>query len=117
VEQRIKDQEVNGVPVDVLRAAFKPEYIPDIKPSFTSIETDPDGNRWIRLESGDTLNVHYDVFDPAGRWLGPVSVPASRWSGPYLRPAWTRDRVAVIAEGEDGRPAVRVFRIEKPVHD
>lgn len=114
VERRIKDQEGNGTPEDVLRAAFKPEYIPDTKPAFTAIESDPEGNRWIRLESGDTLRVHYDVFDPAGRWLGPVSVPASQWGNPYQRPAWGRDRVAVLGEGEDGRPVVRVFRIEKP---
>jgi len=113
VEKRIKDQEGNGVPEDVLRTAFKPDYIPSTKPSFTSIEADPDGNRWIRLESGDTLNVHYDVFDVAGRWLGPVSIPAAQWAGPFLRPAWGRERVAVIGEGEDGRPVVRVFRIEK----
>jgi hypothetical protein len=113
VEKRIKEQDGNGVPEAVLRAAFKPEYIPDTKPSFSSIESDPAGNRWLRLESGDTLNVHYDVFDPAGRWLGPVSIPASRWSGQYQRPAWGRDRVAVIGEGEDGRPVVRVFSIVK----
>ena len=117
VEKRIKEQDGNGVPESVLRAAFKPEYIPDTKPSFTSIEADPAGNRWIRLESSDTLNVHYDVFDPAGRWLGPVTVPASQWSSAYQRPAWGRDRVAVIGEGEDGRPVVRVFSIEKPPVD
>jgi hypothetical protein len=114
VEKRIKDQEGNGVPEDVLRASFKPEYIPDTKPSFNSIETDQAGNRWIRLESGDTLRVHYDVFDPEGRWLGPIGIPASQWSGRFQRPAWATDKVAVIGEGDDGRPVVRVFRIEKP---
>jgi hypothetical protein len=114
VEKRIKDQQgEGGVPEVVLRDAFKPDYIPDIKPAFTSIETDPAGNRWIRLESGDTTHVHYDVFDPAGRWLGPIAIPASQWSGPYQRPAWGNDRVAVIGEGEDGRPVVRVFSIVK----
>ena len=117
VEKRIKEQDGNGVPEDVLRAAFKPEYIPDMKPSFASIESDPDGNRWIRLASGDTLVVHYDVFDSAGRWLGPVTIPAAQWSIVYQRPAWGRDRVAVLGEGEDGRPIVRVFRIEKPPVD
>lgn len=117
VEKRIQEQEGNGVPKDVLRAAFKPEYIPSTKPSFVSIESDPAGNRWLRLESGDTLAVHYDVFDSAGRWLGPVAVPMSQWGNPYQRPAWGRDRVAVIGEGDDGRPMVRVFRIEKPVND
>ena len=114
VEQRIKDQGMEGgVPEDVLRAAFKPEYIPDIRPAFTSIESDPAGNRWIRLERGDTLNVTYDVFDAYGRWLGPVSIPASQWSGRYQPPAWGTDRVAVVGEGEDGRPVVRVFSIKK----
>ena len=117
VEKRIRDQQGNGVPEDVLRAAFKPDFIPSTKPSFTSIETDPDGNRWIRLESGDTLNVHYDVFDVAGRWLGPVTVPSGGWAVPFQRPAWGRDRVAVIGEGDDGRPVVRVFRIDKPIQD
>jgi hypothetical protein len=117
VEKRIKEQEGSGVPEAVFRTAFKPEYIPDTKPSFISIEGDPAGNRWLRLESGDTLQVHYDVFDPAGRWLGPVTVPRAQWSISYQRPAWGRDRVAVLGEGEDGRPVVRVFRIEKPPVD
>jgi hypothetical protein len=112
VEQRIKDQEGNGTPEDVLRAAFRPEYIPGTKPSFTSIETDPAGHRWIRLESGDSLRVHYDVFDSAGRWLGPISVPVVDWTEVYQPPAWGRDRVAVIGQDPEGRPVVRVFRIE-----
>lgn len=113
VEKRIREQEGGGIPKNVLRAAFKPEYIPDIKPAFNAIEIDPAGNRWVRLESGDTLRVHYDVFDSAGRWLGPVSVNASEWAGPYQRPAWGRERVAVLGEDEEGRPVVRVFRVEK----
>lgn len=114
VERKIREQEGNGTPEEVLRAAFKPEYIPDSKPSFISIESDPAGHRWIRLESADTLLVHYDVFDPVGRWLGPVSIPAALWGESYRRPSWGRDRVAVIGEDEDGRPVVRVFRIQKP---
>ena len=114
VEARIKDQGREGASESVLRAAFKPEYIPDIRPSFNSIEVDPSGNRWVRLESADTLRVHYDVFDSSGRWLGPVSVPAQLWPGVYQRPAWGRDRVAVLGEDEEGKPLVRIFKIEKP---
>lgn len=112
VEQKIRDNQ-SGTPKDVLRAAFKPEYIPDFRPAFSAIEVDAIGNRWIRLESPDTLNVHYDVFDRSGRWLGPVTVPAAQWSISYQPPAWGADRVAVLSEDEEGRPLVRVYRIEK----
>jgi 6-bladed beta-propeller len=114
VEEQIRNQEGSGNSEEVLRAAMKPEYIPDVRTSWNSLEADAAGNRWIRLETKDTLRVHYDVFDPAGRWLGPVSVPASLWSSSYSRPAWGRDRVAVLGEDDDARPLVRVFRIVKP---
>jgi hypothetical protein len=113
VEAAIENARGGRTPENVLRAAFVPSYIPDIRPAFSAIEADPLGNRWIRLESADTLNIHYDVFDPAGRWLGPVSIPSSGWSGPYQPPAWGAERVAVLSEDADGKPLIRVYRIDK----
>ncbi|MEO8201718.1 MAG: 6-bladed beta-propeller [Gemmatimonadota bacterium] len=112
VEKRIADQG-GSTPEAVLRAAFNPDYIPNVRPAYNGINADLLGNRWIRLETADTVRVHYDVFDPAGRWLGAVSAAAAKWSGSYPPPAWGSDRVAVLIEDEEGKPAVLIYRIEK----
>ena len=101
-----------GVTEDVLRRAFDPAAIPDQRPAFEGIWVDREGRRWVRLSSADTTKATFDLFDREGRWLDQVSVPGAEWPREAWQPAsFARDRVAVILEGEDGLPLVRVFRI------
>ncbi len=101
-----------GSSEQALRLAFDPAMIPDRFPAYENFSTDGEGRRWVRLVGPDTTRVAFDVFDAQGRWLDSVSVAARDWPAEWWRPvAWSRREVAVILEGEDGRPLVRVFSI------
>ena len=101
-------------PEDVLRKAFDPGRIPDRRPAFVGIMTDAVGRRWVRLSTSDTTMARYDLFDNRGRWLDQVSVPLAEWTRNAYEPvALSGNRAAVIGEDEQGRPLIRVYRIER----
>jgi hypothetical protein len=105
------DQEM-GVDEAELRKAFDPAAIPDQRPAFEGIWVDREGRRWVRLSSADTSSARFDLFDRDGRWLDQVTIPANDWPREAWQPtSFSRDRVAVILEGEDGLPLIRIFRI------
>lgn len=101
-------------PVDeaTYRKAMDPTMIPDQRPAYVLLHVDRSGRRWVELESADSTRKSFDVFARDGRWLDTVHVPRSLWPSESYRTAWGSDRVVVSQEGEDGRPLLRVFRIE-----
>ncbi|MBW3571971.1 MAG: hypothetical protein KY467_12780, partial [Gemmatimonadetes bacterium] len=45
-------------------------------PAFDQLAVDPEGNLWVRDYQADaTQSARWQVFDPAGRWLGGVDLP------------------------------------------
>lgn len=97
-----------------IRASLDASLIPDTRPAYEAFWVDREGRTWVRHLLADTTKVQMDLFDAAGRWLDVVELPAEAWT----RSAWAsvaigRDEAAVILEGEDGRPLVRVYRIER----
>jgi hypothetical protein len=118
VDQRIAEMREgnrSGPSEEVLRVAFDPSFIPDTRPAFDFLTVDAAGRRWVRLSATDTALVRFDLFDREGRWLDVVEVPASDWARTLWAPtAWGRNEVAVMLEGEDGRPLVRIHRIVRP---
>ncbi len=114
VEARVREMvdASGGIDEKSLRAAFDPSLIPDVRPAYDVLWVDRTGRRWIRRSEADTVTVHLDVFAPDGRWLDVVAVPASGWPRTAYAPvAWGADAVAVVLEGGDGRPLVRVYHI------
>jgi hypothetical protein len=117
VDQRVAEIFANNngeIAEATIRAAFDPSYIPDARPAYDGIWVDAAGRTWVRQVPADTSRVLFDLFDAKGRWLDVLSVPASDWP----RSTWTsialgKQEVAVPLEGEDGRPLIRVFRIER----
>ena len=115
-KQAIVDDRINSnkqyTPEPVLRASLLTSAIPDERPAFEQISVDRAGRRWVRLSSSDTTTVRFDLFDQHGRWLDIVSVPQSGWNRQWWHPVfWAKERVAVLAMDEDGRPAIKVYRI------
>ncbi len=95
-----------------LRAGMVASAIPDTRPAFDQLAVDPAGRVWVRLSRADTTTVRFDLFDHDGRWLDIISVPQSGWNREWWHPvSYTRDRVAVIREDEEGRSAVLVYKI------
>lgn len=115
-KQAIVDERINAnkqyTPEPVLRASLLTSAIPDERPAFDQIAVDRSGRRWVRLSSSDTTTVHFDLFDPNGRWLDIVSVPQSGWNRQWWHPVfWAKERVAVLVMDEEGRPAIKIYRI------
>lgn len=105
-----------GVSEQVLRTAFDPAAIPDTRPAYETFAVDAAGRTWVRrvADPSDSSTTTFDLFDTDGRWLDIVGVPAAGWTANAWGPsAWGRDAVAVVIEGEDGRPMVRVYGIER----
>ncbi len=117
VEERIAEVYRNNAPdiaESTIRAAFDPSYIPDTRPAFEGLWVDAAGRTWVRRGDTDTTRVAFDLFDQVGVWLDVIEVAAADWP----RSTWTpialgREQVAVPLEGEDGRPLIRVFRLQR----
>lgn len=111
VEARIL--EVKGqTPEPVLRASLLADVIPDRRPAFEQLHVDGAGRIWVRRASPVGSSVQFDLFDPDGRWLDVLSVDAAGWPRSWWQPvSMARDRVAVLIEDDEGRPAVRVYRL------
>lgn len=114
-EERIAEQRrsnPNGPTEPMLRAAFDPTMIPDAHPAYETFTVDRAGRTWVRLAQPDTTIVAFDLFDRDGRWLDALKVPAAGWPKDWWAPvAWSTREAAVILEGADGRPLVRVYSI------
>ena len=111
VEARIADNK-EYTPEAVLRASLLASAIPDQRPAYEQLTVDPKGRTWVRLASADTTQVQFDLFDHDGRWLDVVSVPQSGWNRQWWQPVfWAKERVAVLVLDEEGRPAIKVYRI------
>lgn len=82
--------------------------VPSVRPLWSGLELDGDGNLWVQRGDYTGGSHRFDVFDPEGRFLGEVPAPFDHlWQS-----VWAGKRVAVLDEDEAGLPRVRVFRIE-----
>jgi hypothetical protein len=87
--------------------------VPATPPAFTWLLEDPAGNLWVVTDAGDdTLQTRFDVFDPTGRYLGPVRAPAQLLGYPGYSVVG-REAVYAIEQTSDGLPVVKRYRIEK----
>ena len=95
-------------------ASFERALIPGVRPAFEFIHADEAGRRWVRLSQPDTTRVAFDLFDAEGRWLDSLAVPQAQWTAtPWAPSDFGAREIAIAAEGEDGRPLVRVFAIRR----
>lgn len=102
----------NPIIHDEFLATAKGSDLPDHLPAWREIAEDRSGNLWITRYGSDANVARFDVLDPAGRWLGSIAAPA------HFGRAFAigRDHVADLIEGDDGRPAMRIFRIDRRGH-
>jgi 6-bladed beta-propeller len=87
------------------REVAKLSDVPTTAPAFQTLRVDLDGNIWARhLVGSDSTRTRYDVFSPAGAWLGPVTVPVAvpEWGGQFFG----RKTIFSTVEDPDGRPAI-----------
>jgi hypothetical protein len=103
---------IGEIPEATLRQAFTADAIPDQRPAFEGLWTDPAGRRWVRLSEPDTTLVRFDLFDARGRWVDQLTVPRNKWTPqPWQPVAWSADRVAIVRPDEREKPMIAVYRI------
>ena len=97
---------------DEFLAIAKRSDLPDRLPAWREITEDRLGNIWITRYGSNASVARFDVLDPSGRWLGSVAAPPGFGRGFAIG----RDHIADLIEADDGRPALRIFRIAKGAH-
>lgn len=112
-EQRdsIFEAEIAGVGKDwqeAVREIAKPGQIPTTWPAWSGVAVDRNSRIWVGRPGAKGKVTTLDVFTPDGVLLGAVPAPADR----ILGGVWTRDRVYLRDETEEGLPRIRVFRID-----
>lgn len=100
-----KDRERNGLLRMLRERNLRPDLsrLPDAKPAFRAIRTDPDGYLWVEASAaiGGPEGRPVDVFDPTGRYLGCLRLPFS-----LRRAAFGEDVLCGTATDEAGVPRV-----------
>ena len=95
---------------DAFAEVAKLSDIPNTWPVWSSMAIDRDNNIWVSLPGERGPHSMFQVFNADGVLLG--NVPAVG-GGSILNGFWTRDRVYVGDEDENGLPVIRVYRIVK----
>jgi hypothetical protein len=95
---------------DAFAEVAKLSDIPGTWPLWTSMTIDAENNIWVALPGDRGPYSMFQVFNPDGVLLG--NVPAAGLGG-VMGGYWTRDRVYVGDEDDDGLPIIRVYRIVK----
>jgi hypothetical protein len=94
------------------RETAKLSDVPTSAPAYQTLRVDLDGNVWARhLIGSDSTRTLYDVFSPAGAWLGAVTVPVTvpEYGGQFFG----HGVIYSVGEDSDGRPMiVRTNRAE-----
>lgn len=87
--------------------------IPGVKPALRELFVADDGHLWVGATTRDRADEGYvlDIFDPEGRYLGPLRLPFRLSS--YAPPVIRGDLLVGVTEDELEVPYVVRARIEK----
>ncbi|MES2124234.1 MAG: hypothetical protein V4503_06045 [Gemmatimonadota bacterium] len=92
-----------------MRESANKDDIPHTWLPWTHLSLDRAGRLWVALPGDAGEVTRLQVFDRNGILLGDVPPPSRKM---FKSAAWGRDRLAVADEDDDGRPVIRVFRLE-----
>lgn len=86
--------------------------IPDSKPPLNGFFFSPDGYLWTIPSRASGEPASFDIFDPAGKYLGRIAGAEGLLAAPV--PVIRDGLLAAVAQDTDGVPLVILMRIEKP---
>ncbi len=74
-----RTERLSGAGSGRVRQAVEEQYeltpFPEKWPAFSALVVDQQGNVWTARSGPSSQSTTWDVFDPTGRWLGPVRLP------------------------------------------
>lgn len=94
---------------DAFAEVAKLSDIPGSWPVWSGFAVDRDDNLWVALPGDRGAQTTWQVFNREGVLLGNVPGVGSGVLDGY----WTRDRIYVVAEDDEGLPIINVYRIVK----
>lgn len=94
---------------DALRNSAKSGDIPSTWPLWGSLVSDPTGHIWVSRPNPDGGPELLDVFTAEGVLMGTVHPPVAGLTNGY----WTRKRIYLSGETDEGLPKISVYRIER----
>jgi hypothetical protein len=92
-------------------AEFDASRIPDTYPLFAGFDVSDDEHVWVYRQTADGMV--WDVFDPAGRFLGEVAPPSGATLNPYLPAVIRGNDMWLVTTDRDGANMVVRLRIVK----
>lgn len=87
------------------------DRIPKVKPFFVGLMVDPDGYLWVTVPAGP-MEALFRVFDPEGRYLGPIRVNGLM-PDPYVPPVVRTGKLHIVGRDELDVQRVYAFTIAK----
>ena len=96
---------------EAIRGVARADQIPGNRPLWTSVASDRENRIWVSLPGPGADVASLDVFSPEGVLLGKVPAPRPG----ILDAFWTRDRAYLRDLDADGRPIIRVFRLDQTI--
>ncbi len=93
---------------EAIRAVAERGRIPLERPRWSAMATDPEHRLWVGLPGAGADVATLEVFSPDGVLLGRVPAPHPDILDGY----WTRDHVFLRDADADGRPVIRVYRLD-----
>jgi hypothetical protein len=109
-----------GAERDAERKAMREDAYPEVLPAYSAILASPTGEIWVRepdltgapgcwcFAGMPTVPSTWSVFDPAGRWLGDVSMPPR-----FIPLEIGADYVLGRSRGADDAPHAVMYRLDK----
>lgn len=96
---------------EAIRGVARADQIPSARPLWTQLATDREHRIWVALPGPGSDVATLDVFSKDGVLLGKLPAPHPG----ILEGFWTRERVYLRDLDPEGRPIVRVFRLEQTI--
>lgn len=96
---------------EAIRAVAERDRIPLERPRWSAMATDPEHRLWVGLPGPGADVTILEVFSPDGVLLGRVPAPHPDILDGY----WTRDHVFLRDSDADGRPVIRVYRLDTTI--
>ena len=108
VPSRIPKKEIDYITRDV--PAGISVYIPDHYSPYYRVDCDDQGNIIVLARTQYLENAYtFDIFNPDGRYLLTTTL---RFGFRALKFKWTKNRLYIIGEDDNGLPCIKVYRLK-----
>ncbi len=104
---RLDEMFVPGGPYLKMCPVMKREDIPGERPAWSWLNVDGEDNLWVARRAA--YGASFDIYDPAGRWLGEVPNPIGQGENDW----WQGDVILTVSEPDESGYTLRRYRVRR----